>query len=97
LIARSPETAAAAVRAVVATQRALTADPARATEVGRARFPPDEAALIAELVRRDVPYYSATITPQTVDGLNQFARRMGILQGDASYERVVSKNLQSSV
>lgn len=90
LIARSPDVAAAAVRAVVATHRALAADPARATEVGRRRFPPDEAALIAELVRRDVPYYSAAIAPATVVSLNRFARRMGILRGEAPYEAVVA-------
>lgn len=90
LIARSPETAAAAVRAVAATHRALTADPARGTEVGHKRFPPDEAALIAELVRRDVPYYSAAIAPQTVAGLNHFARRMGILHRDVPYDAVVA-------
>jgi ABC-type nitrate/sulfonate/bicarbonate transport system substrate-binding protein len=97
LIARRPETAAAAVRAVVATQRALAADPARAAAVGRTRFPPDESALIAELVRRDAPYYSAAITPQTVATLNQFARRMGILHRTVPYEAVVSENLQSSI
>jgi NitT/TauT family transport system substrate-binding protein len=90
LIAQRPETAAAAVRAIVATHRALAADPARATEVGRRRFPPDEAALIAELVRRDVPYYSAAVAPATVASLNRFARRMGILRGEVPYEAVVA-------
>lgn len=90
LIARNPEAAAAAVRAIVATHRALAADPAWATEVGRRRFPPDEAELIAELVRRDVPYYSAAITPATVEGLNRFARRMGILQREVPFEAVAA-------
>src|SRR5919106_6583076 len=45
LIARTPERVAAAVRAVVQAQRLLRTDPARATEVGRRRFPPDAAAL----------------------------------------------------
>ena len=90
LIATRPETAAAVVRAVVATQRALTADPARAFQVGRRRFPPDEAGLIAELVRRDAPYYSAAITPQSVAALNRFARRIGILRRDVPYEAVVA-------
>lgn len=90
LIARSPDTAAAAVRAIAATHRALAAEPARAAEVGRKRFPPDEADLIAELVRRDVPYYSAAITPGTVEALNRFARRMGILQRDVPFEAVVA-------
>ena len=35
LVERSPETAAAALRALVATQQALKADVSRATEVGR--------------------------------------------------------------
>jgi len=90
LIARAPEQAAAAVRAVVATQRALAERPERAAEVGRRLFPADEAALIAELVRRDAPYYNAAITPADVQSLNRFARRMGILSRDVPYERVVA-------
>ena len=90
LIARAPGTAEAAVRAIVATQRALTADPARATEVGRKLFPPEEAGLIAELVRRDLPYYDAAISERTVSGMNAFARDMGILAGEAAYEDVVA-------
>ena len=35
----------------------LKANVARATEVGRKLFPPSEAELIAELIRRDLPYY----------------------------------------
>ena len=93
LIAERPETAAAAVRAIVATHRALAADPARATEVGRRRFPPEEAALIAELVRRDLPYYRAAITPGTVASLNRFARRMGILERDVPFEAVAAAQL----
>lgn len=90
LIGRAPDTAAAAVRAVVAAQRALAEQPARAAEVGRRRFPPDEAEIIAELVRRDAPYYSAAIAPRTVESLNRFARRMGILERDAPFEAVVA-------
>src|SRR6266850_161501 len=40
LIARDPERVAAAVRAVVRAQQILKKEPARATEVGRRRFPP---------------------------------------------------------
>jgi ABC-type nitrate/sulfonate/bicarbonate transport system substrate-binding protein len=94
LIARAPETAAAAVRALVNTQKALRADPERATEVGRKLFPPSEAALIAELIRRDLPYYDATITPGFVTGMNQFAREIGILKGNPRYEDVVAAQLQ---
>src|SRR5271166_3845201 len=72
LIDSSPEAAAAAVRAIVKTQAALRADPERATEVGRKLFPPSEATLIAELIRRDLPYYDAAISLEFVAGMNQF-------------------------
>jgi NitT/TauT family transport system substrate-binding protein len=90
LIARSPEIAAAAVRAIVRTQAALKNDVSLATSVGRKLFPPQEAELIAELIRRDLPYYDAKITPEFVAGMNAFARSMGILSGLAPYERVVA-------
>src|SRR5437879_442009 len=51
LLARAPEAAAAAVRAIVKTQRALKQDVARAARVGEKLFPPEQAALIAELIR----------------------------------------------
>src|ERR1700751_2513605 len=47
LIAKQPQTAAGAVRAIVRAQQALKADPSLATEIGNRLFPPDEAALIA--------------------------------------------------
>jgi len=86
----STEAAAAAIRAIVKTQAALRADPERATEVGRKLFPPVEAALIAELIRRDLPYYDAAISPEFVAGMNRFARDIRILQGDVPYDRVVA-------
>jgi len=90
LIDGSPEIAAAAVRAIVKTQAALRADPARAGGVGRKLFPPAEAALITELIRRDLPYYDATISSDFVAGMNQFARDIGILKGTVPYDRVVA-------
>ena len=90
LIERSPETVAAAVRAIVATQAALKKDPTLATQVGRKLFPPSEAELIAELIRRDLPFYDAAISPSFVAGMNQFARDLGILRGDVTYEQVVA-------
>jgi len=90
LIDRSPDVAAAAVRAIVKTQGALRADPERATGVGRKLFPPSEAALIAELIRRDSPYYDASISRDFVAGMNQFARDVGILKGNPRYEDVVA-------
>jgi NitT/TauT family transport system substrate-binding protein len=90
LIARSPDAAAAAVRAIVRTQAALKEDASRATQVGRKLFPPMEAELIAELIRRDLPYYDASISPGFVAAMNQFCRDAGILSGDVAYENVVA-------
>jgi NitT/TauT family transport system substrate-binding protein len=90
LIARSPATAAAAVRAIVKTHDALKQDVSLATGIGRKLFPPAEAELIAELIRRDLPYYDARITPQFVAGMNAFARDLGILEGDVPYDRVMA-------
>jgi NitT/TauT family transport system substrate-binding protein len=90
LIANVPDAAAAAVRAIVKTQAALRADPERATAVGRKLFPPSEAALIAELIRRDSPYYDASISANFVAGMNGFARDVGILKGNPDYQDVVA-------
>src|SRR5947199_7226743 len=72
LIERSPETAAAALRALVATQSALKADVSRATEAGSKRFPPREAAVIAGIVERDLPFYDASISEHSVAATNAF-------------------------
>ena len=90
LIDGSPETAAAVVRAIIKTQTALKADPERATEVGSKLFPPSEAALIAELIRRDLPYYDPSISPAFVTEMNQFARDLGILRSEIPYDKVVA-------
>ena len=90
LIEEAPATAEAAVRAIVGAQKALRADPSRAADVGRRLFPPDEAALIEDLVRRDAPYYSAEVSRGSVASLNEFARDIGLLSGDVAYEQVVA-------
>ena len=90
LIEDSPATVEGAVRAIVEAQRALRADPSRAVEVGQRLFPPDEAALIEDLIRRDVPYYNAGISPNSVADLNEFSRNIGLLSGDPAYEQVVA-------
>jgi NitT/TauT family transport system substrate-binding protein len=90
LIAESPDIAAAAVRALVKTHNALKADVSRATAVGRKLFPPQEAELIAELIRRDLPYYDPSISQDFVTGMNQFAHGIGILQRQVPYENVVA-------
>jgi NitT/TauT family transport system substrate-binding protein len=94
LIERSPETAAAAVRAIVATQRALINDVSLAAKAGRALFPAAEAELIAGIVQRDLPYYDATISPEFVAGMNAFARDIGILDRDVAYDAVVASGVR---
>ena len=90
LVERTPECGAAAVRAIVNTQKALRAEPALAAEVGRRRFPPEAAELIATIVERDVPFYDPVIYPEAVAGLNRFAQSVGRLPGPAAYEQVVA-------
>ena len=90
LIADHPDQAEAAIRAVCATQRALKQNPDRATEAGAMLYPPSEAALIADLIRRDLPYYDPAIPERAVSGMNAFARDIGILKGDPAYRDVVA-------
>jgi NitT/TauT family transport system substrate-binding protein len=90
LIRSAPETAAAAVRALVKTQTALKADVGRAAAVAQRLFPADAAALIEGLIRHDLPYYDASISREFVGGMNAFARDVGILSGDPPYEQVVA-------
>jgi len=90
LVQQSPGTAAAAVRALVAAQNALKADVSRATAVGEKRFPPREAGLIAGIVARDLPYYDAAISESSIAAINDFARRMSILDEEVLYRQIVA-------
>ena len=90
LIEETPDTVEAAVRAIVAAQRALQADPSQAAGVGQRLFPTEEAALIEDLVRRDAPYYTAAISPESVASLNRFCRDLGRLPEDVTYDQVVA-------
>ena len=89
-IARAPEAVAAAVRAIVHTQRALKEQPDRATEVGKRLFPPAEADMIAAVVTRDLPFYDSTIAEEAIHRMNQFAQDMGLLTRPVPYEQVVA-------
>jgi NitT/TauT family transport system substrate-binding protein len=90
LIEREPESAAAIVRAMAKTHAALKDDFSLAAKAGAAIFPEREAGLIAELVRRDLPYYDASISEGFVSGMNAFARAQNILKTDVPYEKVVA-------
>ncbi|MDE2836601.1 MAG: ABC transporter substrate-binding protein [Chloroflexota bacterium] len=95
-IAEQPDEVAAAVRAVVAAQRMLKADPSRATEVGEKRFPAEEAGLIAGLIERDLPYYDPSISEEAVDRMNAFAQRIGLLDAPVPYAQVVATGFAGS-
>jgi ABC-type nitrate/sulfonate/bicarbonate transport system substrate-binding protein len=79
----------AAVRAVVRAQRMLRADPSLAEKVGRAKFPPESAALIVRTIERDVGFYDPVITEEAVANMNAFAQAIGYLPGPVSYDQVV--------
>jgi ABC-type nitrate/sulfonate/bicarbonate transport system substrate-binding protein len=89
IIWEKPDAARAAIRAVQAAQQILKNNPGRATEVGKKLFPPAEAGMIAELIRRDVPYYDSSISLRTVESMNRFARELGLLSKSVPYEGVV--------
>ena len=90
-----PETVAAAVRAIVAAQAALKNDPRLAAEAAKRHFPAAELGLIAELIRRDAPYYDPAISRGAVRALNAFARETGLLARAPTYEQVVATRFQS--
>ena len=89
-IAQEPESARGAIRAVMKAHKALKENVNLATEVGQKRFPPSEAELIAELIRRDLPYYDPAISTETVANMNRFAQDIGLLSAPVAYEDVVA-------
>src|SRR4029078_1638564 len=94
LIEKEPEVAAAAVRAIVAAQKALKAAPEMAKKVGDELFPGEEANMIPILVGRDAPFYDATITPEAGDGLNKFAIANGLLERPLPYEQIAANQFK---
>ncbi|HEU0290524.1 MAG TPA: ABC transporter substrate-binding protein [Burkholderiales bacterium] len=94
LIEEQPQIAAAAVRAIVKTQKALAADPSRATAIGKRLFAPEAASLIADLIARDAPFYDATISAEAVDGINKFALANGLLAQPLPYDELVASRFR---
>jgi NitT/TauT family transport system substrate-binding protein len=90
-LAERPKDAAGMIKAMEATHAALKGDVSLAEKVGRKVFPPGEAALIATLIERDLPYYSTGISPDFVAGMNEFARKVGILDTHPQYLDVVAQ------
>lgn len=93
---KHPEECRAAVRAIVKVQQALNQNPSLATTVGKRLFPEKEAGLIRRLIERDLPYYQAGISAELVTGMNAFAARAGLLQGEpVAYEDIVAMQCRS--
>ena len=90
LISENPDACAAAVRALVKTQNALKDNYKLATEVGRKRFPAEEAELIADIIQRDLPFYNAAITPEFISGMSSFSQAMGLIDSEVTYENAVA-------
>ena len=90
LINENPDACAAAVRALVKTQNALKDNYKLATEVGRKRFPAEEAELIADIIQRDLPFYNAAITPEFISGMSSFSQAMGLIDSEVKYEDAVA-------
>jgi NitT/TauT family transport system substrate-binding protein len=89
LVREHPKIAAGAVRAIVKTQRALRANPPLAVKAAQRLFPAEEASLITYEVARDAPFYDATITEEMVTQISRFAREIGALEGEVSYDELV--------
>src|SRR5580658_7101911 len=94
LIEERPLIAAGAVRAIVKAQKALAADPSRATAIGERLFAPEAASLIAVLIARDAPFYDATISVEAVDGINTFAMANGLLGEPLPYDKLVASQFR---
>ena len=93
LVKEHLEVAAAAVRAIVKTLRALRANPQLAVQAAQRLFPAEEASLIAYEVARDAPFYDPTITEEMVANISRFAREIGVLEGEVRYDQVVATEL----
>jgi ABC-type nitrate/sulfonate/bicarbonate transport system substrate-binding protein len=95
MLAEHATEVAAVTRAVMRAQAVLRENPQRAAEVGERLFPPMEAGLIAELIRRDAPYYDPAISQEAVTALNAFAQRAGLQVNAAGYHDVVAQQAPS--
>jgi ABC-type nitrate/sulfonate/bicarbonate transport system substrate-binding protein len=88
-VEEQPEAARGVVAAIEATHAALRADVALARKVGDALFPASEAELITDLIRRDLPFYDASISRESIAGMSCFLQDLGLIQKDLRYDEVV--------
>lgn len=95
VIQSNPDDVAGAVRAVCRAQRALRVEPELAAKVGRHLFPSPQAEMIADIVSSDVAFYSAAISQEAVQGVNDFANAVGLPTAALSFEEVVATEFAS--
>lgn len=88
-IAADPGLPGKVSRAIRRVHETLKADLSVATQVAERVFPAEPAAMTAELIRRDLPYYDEVIRPDDIAQMNRFAMRVGILGRDVPFEDVV--------
>lgn len=93
-IEENREQAAGIVTAVVAAQKALKEDVSQALKVGRKLFPSAQAELITDIIKRDLPFYDAAISRNTVAGLSSFGRNSRLIDADLAYEDIVATELK---
>jgi ABC-type nitrate/sulfonate/bicarbonate transport system substrate-binding protein len=89
LVQEQPAIAAGAVRAIVKAQRALRADPQLAARAAQRLFPAEEASFMVFEVARDAPFYDASVSEEMIVHASQFAREIGVLEGDVQYDELV--------
>jgi len=46
--------------------------------------------MIAGLIERDLPFYDPAISEEAVKGMNAFAKDIGLLTEDVTYDQVVA-------
>jgi ABC-type nitrate/sulfonate/bicarbonate transport system substrate-binding protein len=95
LVEAAPDAAAAMVRAIVAVQTALRADPDLVSALGQKLFPAAEAAIIQDVVVRDLPYYRAAIAPHSIDSMIRFAEGLGQVTAPVTYGEIVATRFSS--
>jgi ABC-type nitrate/sulfonate/bicarbonate transport system substrate-binding protein len=89
LIAADRPLVEAGIAAVVEAEAMLREDPARAGWIGARAFPPEDAALIEEVVRDDLPFTFPDLPAEAIDGLCGFARAVGLLEERPGYADIV--------
>jgi NitT/TauT family transport system substrate-binding protein len=93
-IERAPDAVAAVTRAIIRAQRLLRADPQRATEAVTGLFPALETSMIAELVRRDAPFYDPAISADSARQLARFGRRTNLITTAPACDQLVTSRFR---